>query len=328
MKPWKTDVAVLLIFFVRDDTFSKVFESVRKARPRKLLLWQDGPRADKPSDIDGIMKCRKIAENIDWDCEVYKVYNDKNYGCDPSTFYADKWAFSIVDKCIVLEDDQMPSQSFFTFCKELLDKYENDTRISHICGYNTLKDAKWCKEDYLFSYAGSGAWASWKRVAENWDEEYTFLEDKQAMQNINLHFGKKSNEWIAYAKRHKVSGAAHWESIVGMGAHLQSQYAIIPKHNLVQNLGISQNATHSSVDKLEVIPKKDRQIYINEAQEIMFPLKHPKYVIPDATYDELRSKELYPSNIQKILRKAEYAFNLLKYGKFDVIQKRFLRKSR
>ena len=160
MKPWKLDVAVLLIFFVRDDTFAKVFESVRKARPKKLLLWQDGPRANKPSDIEGIMRCRKIAENIDWDCEVHKVYNDKNYGCDPSTFYADKWAFSIVEKCIILEDDQMPSQSFFIYCKELLDKYENDNRISHICGYNTLKDAKWCTDDYLFSYAGSGAWES------------------------------------------------------------------------------------------------------------------------------------------------------------------------
>ena len=125
MKPWGIDVAVLLTFFVRDDTFEKVFESVRKARPRVLLLWQDGPRENRPDDIEGIEKCLKIAENVDWECEVHKNYHDKNMGCDPSTHFSHKWAFSIVDKCIILEDDIVPSQSFFPFCKELLDKYEN-----------------------------------------------------------------------------------------------------------------------------------------------------------------------------------------------------------
>ena len=80
------------------------------------------------------MKCRKIAENIDWECEVHRNYHEKNMGCDPSTFYSHKWAFSIVDKCIVLEDDLVASESFFPFCKELLDKYENDQRIDRICG--------------------------------------------------------------------------------------------------------------------------------------------------------------------------------------------------
>ena len=50
-------------------------------------------------------------------------------GCDPSTFYSHKWAFSIVDKCIILEDDLVVSQSFFPFCKELLDRYAKEYAI-------------------------------------------------------------------------------------------------------------------------------------------------------------------------------------------------------
>ena len=57
----------------------------------------------KKYDIENIEKCRKIAENIDWECEVHRNYHDKNMGCDPSTFYSHKWAFSIVDKCIVMK---------------------------------------------------------------------------------------------------------------------------------------------------------------------------------------------------------------------------------
>ena len=37
-----------------------------------------------------------------------RSYQTKNQGCDPSEYLSQKWAFSIVDKCIVLEDDDVP----------------------------------------------------------------------------------------------------------------------------------------------------------------------------------------------------------------------------
>ena len=122
--------------------------------PRTLLLYQDGPRDGHPDDLDGIRRCREIAEDIDWECAIHKWYQEKNYGCDPSTFMAHKWAFSLVDKCIILEDDCVPSQSFFSYCKELLDKYENDERIDRICGMNNLGEYKYCPYSYFFSSTG------------------------------------------------------------------------------------------------------------------------------------------------------------------------------
>lgn len=127
MQSYKTDVAVLILFFNRPDHLGKVFDEVRKARPSKLFLYQDGPRGER--DMPGIEACRRIVENIDWECDVQRLYQERNYGCDPSEYISQKWAFSFVDKCIVLEDDDVPSQSFFTFCKEMLDRYEHDERI-------------------------------------------------------------------------------------------------------------------------------------------------------------------------------------------------------
>ena len=61
--PAKTDIAVLLLFFTRSDTFAQVFEAVRQARPSKLFLYQDGPRGEQ--DMAGIMACREIvSDNI------------------------------------------------------------------------------------------------------------------------------------------------------------------------------------------------------------------------------------------------------------------------
>ena len=46
--------------------------------------------------------------------------------------------FEKEDRGIVLEDDDVVSDSFFYFCEELLEKYKDDERINMICGMNHL----------------------------------------------------------------------------------------------------------------------------------------------------------------------------------------------
>ena len=180
MQPYKTDVAVLILFFNRPDHLSKVFAEVRKARPSKLFLYQDGPRGER--DMAGIEACRRVVENIDWECDVQRLYQERNYGCDPSEYISQKWAFSFVDKCIVLEDDDVPSQSFFTFCKEMLDRYENDERIWMIAGFNPEEQLKDYPYDYLFTSVFSiWGWASWRRVIDKWGPGDPFLDGRTAM---------------------------------------------------------------------------------------------------------------------------------------------------
>ena len=281
-QPWKIDVAVLLIFFRRDEQFKKTFEAVRRAAPKTLLLWQDGPR-DGTDDMEGILKCREIADSVDWDCEVHKFYNEKNYGCDPSTFYSHKWAFSIVDKCIVLEDDFVANESFFRFCKELLDKYENDERINHICGMNVLGEYKNYPYDYFFGYTGSNAWASWKRVVDGWSEEYAYLNDTHSLNNLQKIHGKKFDRWYNAARAHKATGVPFWESILCFDSLMNSRVAIIATKNMVENIGMTSDSTHSDT-KIEYLTKTEKRLFDIPTWELEFPLKHPPYMVVDAEY--------------------------------------------
>ena len=320
MECWKIDVPVLLIFFARPETFERVFEQVRIARPSTLLLWQDGPRENRPDDIEGIKRCREIVENIDWDCKVYRMYNEKNYGCDPSIHYAHKWAFNIVDKCIVLDDDFLVSQSFFPFCKELLDKYENDERINHICGFNLLGESENCPYDYLFSYAGSGAWAGWRRVSQSWDSTYSFLQDKYAIKNLRKKYGRKFFD-LRYkiAVRDASLGIAFWESIFGFDALLNNRYAIIPKKNLVSNIGMTYGSTHSKAE-VKMLPKVQQKIFNNPINEIEFPLKHPEYIVPD--FDYMKKISILMGNgfpIRNFYRKVVYVIKCILNRKFYLI---------
>ncbi len=309
MKKWKNDVAVLCIFFARPEQFRQSFECVRKARPKILLLWQDGPRPGREDDIKNIKECRKIAENIDWECKVYKNYHEENMGCDPSTHLSHKWAFSIVDKCIILEDDIIPSQSFFPFCKELLDKYEYDIRIDRICGqtlYDGIPDKRY---SYFFARTGSSwGWATWKRVADSWESDYHFLNDSYYLDLARKRFGhKRFEKSLSIANKCRDEKKAYWEHIVGFRTILNSGLIIYPKINMIENVGTSENATHAP-NNIAELPKEIQQIFTTRAKDIEFPLKHPPYIIEDYHYFEKIMSHIQPNLLRRIWRKLEHMY--------------------
>lgn len=329
MRKWIVDVPVLLIFFVRDEVLQKVFDSIREARPSTLLLWQDGPRLNRPDDLVGIEKCRKIVENIDWDCKVYKNYHDVNMGCDPSTFLAQKWAFTIVDKCIIMEDDRVPCPSFYKYCKELLDKYEFDERINHICGTNLLGENVECDGDYFFAPAGSTTWATWKRVAETWDESYSYLDNNYAMSCLkSIKSLPEFNLLKNTAIQHRNTGKQYWETILGMGCILNNRLAIIPKKNMIEDLGLTDNSTHAVANK-KLLPKFARKMFYMSVSDIQFPISHPNYIISDYNYYKtiLRNAGV-GCPLLRLYRKIEYAFRCLLNGEFRRIVKSVVRKYR
>lgn len=285
MKKALVDVAVLLVFFTRPEQFRQVFEQVKKARPSKLFLYQDGPREGHLNDITKILECRSIAEDIDWECEVHKFYQEKNQGCDPSGYIAHTWAFSNVDKCIVLEDDVVPSVSFFRFCKELLDKYENDQRISIISGLN-IEECSEVPYDYFFSSCTSiWGWASWKRVVEKWDPSYKILEDSFNAKQIADVVKQKGHmkNFMSMANSHAKSKKAHFESIMLLNQYLNSGLTIVPTRNMINNVGVTSDSTHFS-GSIESLPKGYRRVFTMKRYDINGAIKHPPYVIEYVPY--------------------------------------------
>ncbi len=327
--PAKIDVAVLMLFFNRPDHFQKVFDEVRKARPAKLFLYQDGARGER--DVSGIEACREIVsdENIDWECEVQRAYQTKNQGCDPSEYLSQKWAFSIVDKCIVLEDDDVPSQSFFPFCKEMLDRYEHDERIAMIAGFNEDEVSSDCEDSYFFTSVFSiWGWASWRRVIDQWEGDYAFLRNPQAMNRLRSLVSQRKyrKDFIPMCQEHCQSGKEYYESIFWASMLLNSQLAIMPSRNLINNLGLSEDSTHFT-GSMKTTPKAYRRIFTMKRHELDFPLKHPQYVVENVDYKE----RVYKTNAWghpciKVSRSLEELFLNLRYGNFSIITKAVLRR--
>ncbi len=323
-QPAKIDVAVLMLFFNRPDHFQQVFDEVKKARPSKLFLYQDGPRGER--DMLGIEACRQIAsdENIDWECEVHRNYLEKNQGCDPSGHLSQKWAFSMVDKCIVLEDDCVPSQSFFPFCKEMLDRYEHDDRISMIAGFNEDELTDYCPNSYFFTSVFSiWGWASWRRVFEKRDEQYAFLDDGYTMRLLrSLVKNRKLRPYmLRMMADHKASGKAYFESLFWSAMLLGSGLAVMPAKNLVNNLGLSDESTHF-VGSLKTTPRAYRRIFQMKRHDLDFPLRHPQYVLEDTEYKErVYRTHAWGHPFIKVCRSLEELMLNLRYGNFGIITK-------
>ncbi len=312
MKPYLVDVPVLMIFFIRPDTFQQVFDRVREVRPSKLYLCQDGPRPNRPDDIDNIAKCRAIAENIDWECEVHKNYSEINYGCDPNVYRGLKWIFEQEDRMIMLEDDAVPSLSFFPFCKEMFERYENDTRIHMISSFNLAE--QWdCPYDYFFSYTGtmSGGWGMWRRSWEQRNETLDIVNDDYAVKLFKSYYKPwyAANCEINSLKRRfgeikRENKITTFESVVGIGRLFNAQMSIIPARNMLNNIGMTANATHGT-SNLKHHPRKVQKIFFMNTYEFTTSIKHPPYVMPDNFYFKEVSSILGFFPVVSLWRKVE-----------------------
>lgn len=286
------DVPVFMVFFNRPEPLEQVFQSVKKARPSKLFLCQDGPRQNRPDDIENITKCREVVSDIDWKCEVYYDYSEKNLGCGMRIFSGLKNAFEKADRLIIIEDDCVPSQDFYPFCKELLEKYRNDERIKIISGMNHL--GQYCplsNQDYFFTKSGSiWGWATWKRAWDNVEWDMPYLDDKELIETLSNSFFSKSfaKSMIKLGKQKKTAlnngeRLTAWSYQHGISQHLYNQLNIVPRCNMITNIGLTVETTNGS-DDIRKVPKGLQVVFMAKTYKVDFPLKHPKYIIDDVNY--------------------------------------------
>jgi hypothetical protein len=275
----KTPVA--FIIFNRPDTTKRVFEAIRQAKPPKLLVIADGPRADRPGEAEKCTATRAIIGSVDWECEVLTNYSDVNLGCKIRVSSGLDWVFSEVEEAIILEDDCLPEQSFFQFCELMLDHYSKDTRIMLITGSNPLRDWKSNIQSYHFSYYGGiWGWATWKRAWDFFDVNMLQWGDAEIKYRVRDVLADEKQ----YKARKKIYETTYkgmidtWDFQWSFIRLVQSGLSIVSSVNLISNIGFNSDATHTKLSDshLSNIPR----------EQIQFPLKINTFVAVDRDYDK------------------------------------------
>lgn len=232
---------ILFIIFNRPDTTQKVFEHIRKAKPSKLFLASDGPRPEVQNETKTVEETRLLVDNmIDWECEVFRRYNEENLGCGENVSTAISWMFDHVDSGIILEDDCLPSPFFFEFCTLMLAKYEKDGRVMHVSG-SRYNEEYHTDLSYFFSqYAHIWGWATWKRAWDKFDLNLSEFEGEVPENHMQQFFDskKESKFWTnklnaGIGKGKKNRWGVQWQYAVSSNSGL----AVTPAKNLISNIG-------------------------------------------------------------------------------------------
>lgn len=291
---------VLLVTFNRPDTTRKVFNNIKKAQPSKLYVFNDGPRFGNKEDLNAREEIIKITKEVDWKCELFLNFSEKNLGCGPGVSGAISWAFENEDRLIILEDDTVPAMPFFSYCNTLLEKYKDDTRICMISGNNYSVGKNGTDDSYFFSkYGHIWGWATWKRTWDKFDYEikdWPLFKNTDQLQNVFVE--NKERKFFfnyfdsIYLQKEKSAWGPQWFYCRIKEAGL----SIVPKNNLVTNIGVQGVHTNKKTTA-HFIP-------INENYKIV---KEPQFVLCNAYYDRHHFKMVMNKNrslIIRILRKS------------------------
>lgn len=282
---WLVDIPVSVMIWTRPDLQREQFEVLRKARPSVLFLISDGGRNKHEAAL--IAESRAVFNDIDWRCTVHKLFWDSNQGMYSVSRQASSYKWKNADRMILLEDDIIPSVSYFRFCKEMLDKYEDDLRVLGVCGMNHEGVTKGASSDYIFSREAS-IWgmAIWRRTIEN--RNFTYSGNDYALRTIsesaqlNPDFQKRL---LGYANSDIYEGhISNGEFWYAFDVFAQNQLYIVPTKNLVSNKGCTSNATHSA--ELKTLPKGIQRVFNMDTYELEFPLKNPQFITPDIRYQK------------------------------------------
>lgn len=269
------ETPILYMVFDRLDTVMETLNEIRKARPKNFFIAADGPRnAEEKIKTDAVRAY--ILKNIDWKCNIKTLFRDKNLGCKYAVSSAIDWFFKNVEYGIILEDDCFPSQTFFRFCQELLEKYKDDERIMQISGTNVEGVSK-IKEDYFFAINFNvWGWATWRRAWKYYDVEVKdwpkFLKegrvDDFAQGRLDKYFFIRT-----YNMMYRGEGNT-WDYQLWLSNVTNNGLCIIPKYNLIKNIGLSKGTHMGASDERKSLRIRDMH----------FPLIHNKFIMNSPSY--------------------------------------------
>ena len=295
MTDYKCTSPVLIIIFNRPNFVKKLIDTLRQVRPSKIYVVADGPREGVSEDLDKCYQAKKQIDEIDWECDIQKKYSEINLGCGLNPSEGISWALSRSEKVIILEDDCLPNIDFFKYCDELLDLYLDDERIMMISGNNHTFGKFNFNHSYEFTHhTQTYGWGTWRRAWNRYDLTMKIWPEYRTLTWLQEKTGsKKSAEFwyrifeMCYQNELESAWDYQWTFCCWINQGLN----IIPKENLVTNVGFNSEGTH------EIDP--DHLIAEVPVNQIDFPLVHPLIFQNNKKLDRVIQSVIYTPPIYK-----------------------------
>jgi hypothetical protein len=287
-----SDTPVILLIYRRPAETALALGAIAAARPARLLIVADGPRADRPGDAEAVLAARAAAEAVSWPCAVTRIYAEANMGLRRRVESGITAALQLVERAIIIEDDCVPSPSFFPFCQELLARYADDGRVMAISG-DDFQGGRPATASYRFSrYPHCWGWATWRRAWQHYDgpmAEWPALRESGWLEGL-LGGRRPARHWRRVFDAVYAGQVDSWAYRWTYSCWRRGGLTALPTRNLVSNIGFGAGATHTTArGPFTALP----------AGDLPFPLRHPPAVAADARADAYTQATLYDPTLAR-----------------------------
>lgn len=256
----------------------------------------DGPRMGRWGEEEKCAQVRRIIDQVDWPCQLKTLFRSENLGCKQGVSSAINWFFENETEGVILEDDVIPDQSFFAFCDEMLEYYRNNKAVMMVSGTNLVANKISLKESYFYSqYVHIWGWATWSRAWRKYDSEMKGWQQWRDSGGLLSYFENDDaleRFWRQVFDAVSSGKIDTWDYQWVYTCWQNNGLSVLPKSNLVRNIGFGEGATHTNFSE---------PIYVQNSavMPLDFPIKHPPEILRNVDIDRLQ--EIYIYNISRNL---------------------------
>ena len=273
----------MVVFIYRRPLLVRgLLDRLRVARPKKIWIVADGPTAGTGQwDFEKCRMARREAEaGVDWPCEIRKVYAEANFGIRKRIETGLDEVFRHESEAIILEEDCHPGPDFFPFCREMLVRYRDQIQIAGVSGNCYLPKEAVLETSYFYSrYLHIWGWATWARVWQAYDRTLPPWSRKRYEDFFPESRGDERRYWNRVLERVERGEIETWDYPLLAFFWSQGWLAVNPSQNLVENVGVGVEATHTR-DR-ETDPGWGRQ------DRLIAPFASPKLMRPEKDLERM-----------------------------------------
>ncbi len=239
---------ILIIGYNRIEYLNTLLKAVPFPLLGKAIISLDGPK----NNIIDRYKVRKVQDlAMQWGREYTNItlnFNKVNLGCRLHVQNALNLFFEKNDSGAILEDDCIPSFSFFHFMSYALEKYKNTNDILTVSGSNLFSDNFQSHKNMICSkYPHSWGWATWKNRLIEYDPLLSMSTTASDKIFLKKTFSSSATEnfWVDKFSKIRDGSIDTWDyQLVHLSLYKASKNLVSPK-NLITNIGFGIRSTHT-----------------------------------------------------------------------------------
>ncbi|MCK0536383.1 hypothetical protein [Alcanivorax quisquiliarum] len=222
---------VLLFTYRKPQFLEEIFQAIKQYSPPRLYIASNLHACEEERAV--VESIRRTIRKWELPGEILLLCQDKHLLINESIHSGLDHVFSIEEAAIILEDDTVPSASFFSFCNTMLGHHWNSPEIGSIVGCNlgAIDDDQAAYQvPFAIFYWG---WATW---AKTW----------QALRDTPLPFGQHDNgvvdklqdpNSILIPFLQRLDDRCTWDVRWGWQQTLHGLHTVLPGKNMVTNKG-------------------------------------------------------------------------------------------